>query len=71
VTRGHYGWWELADRLVNGIVDLHTALPRMNMAQSMVVAHFLGQDVRSGQALSAPGVKSDDWHPPVRGITFG
>lgn len=71
VTRGHYGWWELADRLVNGIVDLHTALPRMNMAQSMVVAHFLGQDVRSGQALSAPGVKAEDWRPPVGGITFG
>ena len=71
VTRGHFAWWELADRLVNGIVDLHASLPRMNAVQSMVIAHFLGRDVRAVKALPAPGVKAADWTPPVPGLIAG
>lgn len=71
VTRAHFAWWELADRLVNGIVDLHASLPRMNAVQSMVVAHFLGRDVRAVKALPAPGIKAADWAPPVGGLAAG
>ena len=71
VTRDHFAWWELADRLVNGVIDLHAALPRMNAVQSMVVAHFLGRDVRSVRAQPAPGIRAQQWKPPVAGLVAG
>lgn len=71
VTRHDFAWWELGDRLINGLVDLHATLPRMNAVQAMVVAHFLGRDLRSTQALPAPGVATNDWRPPLRGLTVG
>ena len=71
VTRDHYAWWELADRLINGIIDLHAAMPRMNAVQSMVVAHFLGSTVHSVKALPMPGVSASEWKPPVGGLIAG
>jgi hypothetical protein len=71
VTRGHFAWWEIADRFVNGIVDLHASLPRMNAVQSMVVAHFLDRDVCAVKALPVPGIKTADWKPPVGGLVAG
>lgn len=71
VTRHHYAWWELSDRVINGVVDLHAALPRMNAVQSMVIAHFLGRDVRAVRALPAPGVSAARWKPPVGGLVVG
>lgn len=71
VTRHHYAWWEIGDRLVNGLVDLHAALPRMNAVQSMVVGHFLGNGVRSIKALPPPGIAAKDWTPPITGLVPG
>lgn len=71
VTRHHYAWWELGDRLVNGLVDLHAALPRMNAVQAMITAHFLGRDARAIEALPAPGVAAGDWRPPLGGLVVG
>ncbi|HET6545902.1 MAG TPA: alpha/beta fold hydrolase [Rhodanobacteraceae bacterium] len=71
VTREHYEWWELSDRFINGVVDLHASLPRMNAVQSMVIAHFLDRDVRAVRALPAPGVSAADWRPTVRGLIRG
>lgn len=71
VTRHHYAWWELGDRLINGLVDLHAALPRMNAVQSMIVAHFLGRDARAIEALPAPGVTAAAWRPPLGGLVPG
>lgn len=71
ITRHDYAWWELGDRLINGFIDLHAALPRMNAAQSMVVAHFLGRGVRAVSASPPPGVAARDWRPPVAGLAAG
>lgn len=71
VTRDNYAWWELADRVINGVIDLHAAVPRMNAVQSMVVAHFLGRGVHAVKALPAPGVKVADWKPPIAGLIAG
>jgi pimeloyl-ACP methyl ester carboxylesterase len=71
VTREHFAWWEIGDRLVNGVIDLHAALPRMNAVQSMIICHFLGTAARAVRALPAPGVAVDAWTPPVAGLVAG
>lgn len=71
VTRHHYAWWEISDRLVNGLIDLHAAIPRMNAVQSMIVAHLLGRDVRAVKALPAPGIAIERWNPPLSGLIPG
>ncbi len=71
VTRHQYAWWEIGDRLISGLVDLHVALPRMNGVQSMIVAHLLGREVRAVKALPLPGVELAAWNPPIAGIVPG
>lgn len=71
VTRHQYAWWEIGDRLISGLVDLHVALPRMNGVQSMIVAHLLGREVRAVKALPLPGVELADWNPPIAGMVPG
>jgi len=37
-----FGYWELKDRLLEGVAaGLHATLPLMNLVQRLVVSHFL------------------------------
>ncbi len=68
--------WRLRDEALREVswfplaATLHafTRWDQVDAVQSMVVAHFLGRDVRSVQALPAPGIKGSDWTPPLGGL---
>jgi hypothetical protein len=68
---GDFGARELGDRVLEGIASLHTLLPKMSLVQRFVGSHF--QDKLEGPPGSvwggpAPGVETQDWNPPVKGL---
>lgn len=67
VTPDDFGYWEVGDRLLNGIAGFHGILPNMDMLHRLIIRHFTGRPDKHkctwGRA--APGVDPADWDPPV------
>ena len=65
VTPRDFGYWELHERTVTGIADLHAAMPRMNMLHRLIIRFLLDKpdlyDNTWGRLLS--GVQK--WNPPL------
>ena len=65
VTPSDFGYWELKERTLTGIANLHTAMPRMNMLHRLIIRFLLDKpdpyDNTWGRSL--PGVKK--WNPPL------
>jgi len=76
VSRKEFGYWEIADRFLEGPLDvgLHAMLPKMNVVQKLIVAHLRGgvSSVRDGvRARRAPDLPLEPglWRPPIPGLS--
>jgi pimeloyl-ACP methyl ester carboxylesterase len=62
-----FGYWELKDRLLEGVAaGLHATLPLMNLVQRLVVSHFLGTKFGEVWGRPAPDIGAASWNPPIR-----
>jgi len=62
-----FGYWELKDRLLEGMAaGLHATLPLMNLVQRLVVSHFLGKAHGEVWGRPAPDLGAAKWTPPIR-----
>jgi len=62
-----FGYWELKDRLLEGVAaGLHATLPLMNLVQRLVVSHFLGRAYGKVWGRPAPDIGAAKWSPPIR-----
>jgi pimeloyl-ACP methyl ester carboxylesterase len=70
VRPGDFGYWELGDRGLATAAGFHGALPTLNLAQRLIVAHL--KDAPAGDSHWArPAPDIDDvhnWEPPIRGL---
>lgn len=60
-----YGYWELKDRGLEGVVGLHGMLPTMNFVQKLIVCQFSGTVHDGVWGRRAPDLLGD-WKPPIR-----
>lgn len=61
-----FGYWELKDRLLEGVAaGLHASLPLMNLCQRLVVSHFLGRQFGKVWGRKAPDIRDQPWDPPI------
>jgi pimeloyl-ACP methyl ester carboxylesterase len=69
VCSGDFGYWELKDRLLEGMgVGLHATLPLMNLVQRLVTSHFLGAPFGEVWGRPAPDLGAMNWNPPIQGL---
>ncbi len=65
------GYWELGDRALSMAAGFHGALPTLNLAQRLIVAHLKGATANDSH-WARPGPDVDDvaeWDPPIRGLS--
>jgi hypothetical protein len=67
VTPEDYGYWEVQDKVVSGIAGFHGIMCNMDMLHRLIVRHFTGRGDIGGNTWGypAPGVKPEQWKPPV------
>lgn len=65
VRRGFFERFEIGDRFLLGRVGLHAVLPNMNLIQRLVIRHLRPKFAGKLRALPVPGVKHQDWNPPI------
>ncbi len=67
VTPDDYGYWEIQDRVVTKVAGFHGILPNMDMLHRMIVRFLKDLPDSKGNTWGrpAPGVKDDDWAPPL------
>ncbi|HAV63352.1 MAG TPA: hypothetical protein DCY13_13425 [Verrucomicrobiales bacterium] len=66
VSDDDFGYWELKDRLLEGVgAGLHATLPLMNLCQRIVVSHLRGRPFGKVWGRPAPDIGSAEWNPPV------
>lgn len=63
-----FGYWEVADRAVLQVAGFHGMLPTLNLAHRLVVSHLRGAPTKGLWGRPAPGVSTQDWAPPIRGL---
>ena len=68
VTPQDFGYWEVADRILDRAAGFHGILPNMNMIHRLIVRHFTGSPDLHGATWgrAAPGVTPGHWDPAVR-----
>ena len=68
VTPQDFGYWEVADRILDRAAGFHGILPNMNMIHRLIVRHFTGSPDLHGATWgrAAPGVPPGHWNPAVR-----
>lgn len=70
VRPSDFGYWEMRDRLLATAAGFHGALPALNLAQRLVVAHL--RDAVAGDnhwARPSPELPREmAWQPPIRGL---
>jgi pimeloyl-ACP methyl ester carboxylesterase len=67
VTPQDFGYWEVADRLLDRAAGFHGILPNMNMLHRLIVRHFTNAPETHGATWGrpAPGVPPDCWRPSL------
>jgi len=70
VTPDDFGYWEVGDRLLTSIGGFHGILPNMDLVHRLIVRHFTHEPDPHGNTWGrpAPGVKPEDWDPPIAGL---
>ncbi|MGH7482104.1 MAG: lipase family alpha/beta hydrolase [Longimicrobiales bacterium] len=70
-----FGYWELRDRVLQGVAGLHGMLPTMNVVPKLIAAHLHGKAGQPGRAHAglwgrrAPDLPPGEaWRPPIRGL---
>jgi hypothetical protein len=74
VTEDDFGYWELEDKLLARQTGLHAILPKMNLVNRLILAHFkAGAGRARGDdtlwARRPPDLPSEsEWDPPIRAL---
>jgi len=68
VTPKDFGFFEFGDRLISEL-GFHSAIPNMNAAQRLVISHLRGKPYGKLSGRPAPGVRPEDWDPPIAGLS--
>lgn len=66
VTPGDFGFWELRDRIVQGLAGFHSQVPNLNLAQRLAIRHFRPTYTGDVWGRRVPGVAN--WAPPITGL---
>lgn len=67
---GDLEYWEVGDRALNSVVGWHGTLPKANVAHRLIVKHLRGERADSTVfGRPAPGLSSEQWTPPIQGLT--
>ena len=67
VTPQDFGYWEVADRLLNKTVGLHGMLPKMNLIHRLIYRHFTGKSRKGTWGRPAPDLpEGQAWDPPIK-----
>lgn len=72
VSDADFGYWELADRLMNGPlgVGLHGMLPKMNLIHRLIVSHFKSETRKGTWGRRPPDLPAGRaWNPPIRNLS--
>jgi pimeloyl-ACP methyl ester carboxylesterase len=68
VSSSDFSIWEFKDRILES-TGFHSAIPNMNLAQRLVVSHFLGRPFGDVWGRPAPDLESGKvWDPPIPGL---
>lgn len=68
VSPGDFSFWEFKDRALEA-AGFHSALPLMNLAQRLVISHFLGRPYGDVWGRPAPDLQPGvTWDPPIAGL---
>ena len=72
VTPDDFGYWEVQDRVIAGVTGFHAIMCNMDMLHRLVVRHFTGRGDTGGNTWGypGPGVKPEQWKPPVLPLRF-
>ncbi len=67
ITPQDFGYWEVADRLLDRAAGFHGILPNMNMLHRLIVRHFTNAPDPHGATWGrpAPGVPPEAWRPAL------
>jgi hypothetical protein len=63
-----FGYWEIADRTLLRVAGFHALLPKLNLAHRLIVSHFRDSRTKGVWGRPAPGVRIEDWDPPIAGL---
>ena len=67
VTDDDFGYWELADRALEGPVGLHGMLPKMNLIHRLTVSHLIGKSRPGTWGRRPPDLPAASaWDPPIK-----
>jgi hypothetical protein len=65
------GYWEIGDRGLESVVGWHGTIPKCNLVHRLLVKHFKKQAARGDRSvwgMPLPGVRVENWQPPIEGL---
>lgn len=63
-----FGYWEFADKVLLRLAGFHAILPRLNLAQRLIVSHLRGKPTKGVWGRPAPGISDSEWSPPIKNL---
>ncbi|MGH8494866.1 MAG: esterase/lipase family protein [Gammaproteobacteria bacterium] len=69
VSADDFGYFEIADRILEAGAGFHGLLPKMNLVHRLIVSHFTGKLVRGTWGRKPPDLpRGKAWKPPIEGL---
>ncbi|MFP4173956.1 MAG: lipase/acyltransferase domain-containing protein [Candidatus Hydrogenedentota bacterium] len=63
-----FGYWEIADKVLLRAAGFHAILPRLNLAQRLIISHLRGEPTKGVWGRPAPGISDSEWSPPIKNL---